>query len=89
MIVLFSGLNAFGNDVLVGHGATHVPPLPGKHEIEIPVCAPQLVDCDKAAMGHEKECLHPTAEGTVKVTIGIVGYSPPSLELQLEPVKSN
>jgi hypothetical protein len=40
VVLLFSGLNAFGNDMAVGYGATHVPPLTRKHAIEIPVCAP-------------------------------------------------
>jgi hypothetical protein len=48
---------------------------------------PDLVDCHKAAMADEKECLHTTTEGTVKVTISIVVHNPPSLELQLEPAQ--
>ena len=35
------GLNAFGNDKIVGYGAAHIPIKAGKHELRVPLFAPQ------------------------------------------------
>jgi B9 domain-containing protein 1 len=40
IVVAVYGLNLFGNDMLVGYGATHIPTTAGAHEIDIPLFAP-------------------------------------------------
>jgi B9 domain-containing protein 1 len=102
IVVVLYGLNSFGNDRVLGYGATHIPPVSGPHEMEIPVFTPnpasfvegikawftglypELVDCDKVAMGDERECLRTTSQGAVKATLNVVVHNPPHLELQLE-----
>ncbi|XP_025016891.1 B9 domain-containing protein 1-like [Tetranychus urticae] len=41
--IIFSvyGLDSFGNDVVLGYGATHIPPIPGHHTRRIAAFVPQ------------------------------------------------
>ena len=41
IVVAVYGLNAFGNDKIVGYGAAHIPIKAGKHELRVPLFAPQ------------------------------------------------
>lgn len=41
LVLAVYGNNRFGNDMVVGYGATHVPTDPGEHEIEVPLFAPK------------------------------------------------
>lgn len=40
MLVEIYGRNTFGNDMVVGYGAVHIPTQPGRHEVEIPLFLP-------------------------------------------------
>ncbi|XP_053207135.1 B9 domain-containing protein 1-like isoform X2 [Panonychus citri] len=35
------GYDSFGNDVVLGYGSIHIPPIPGHHQREIPAFVPQ------------------------------------------------
>ena len=41
LVLAVYGINRFGNDQIVGYGATHVPMQPGKHVVEVPLFAPK------------------------------------------------
>lgn len=45
------GHNKFGNDMIVGYGATHIPTTPGFHEIEVPLFVPASASLIQTIMG--------------------------------------
>ena len=40
IVMAIYGRNTFGNDVVAGYGAYHIPTRPGHHEITIPIFVP-------------------------------------------------
>jgi B9 domain-containing protein 1 len=41
IVVAVYGPNLFGNDKVVGYGATHIPTIMGSHHIDIPLFTPE------------------------------------------------
>jgi len=40
IVISCYGPDAFGNDVVRGYGAVHVPMTPGKHKLKVPMFVP-------------------------------------------------
>ena len=41
IVIAVYGLNNFGNDMIVGYGGIHIPTMTGRHQLEIPLFAPE------------------------------------------------
>jgi len=41
VVLAIYGINNFGNDMVVGYGAVHIPATSGKHSIKIPMFSPE------------------------------------------------
>ncbi|OHT02346.1 B9 domain-containing protein 1 [Tritrichomonas foetus] len=51
LIVAIYGHNAFGNDMIVGYGAIHVPTFAGRHELDIPLFTPASASIMQTIIG--------------------------------------
>lgn len=51
IIVALYGRNPFGNDMIVGYGAIHVPTQPGRHQLEIQLFKPASASIMQTIIG--------------------------------------
>ena len=51
LVVALYGRNTFGNDMIVGYGAIHVPAQVGHHELEVPLFKPDSASLMQSLIG--------------------------------------
>ncbi|XP_054166123.1 B9 domain-containing protein 1-like [Oppia nitens] len=83
LVLSVYGFDYFGNDVVRGYGATHIPPIPGVHKKQVPLFVPQSSSLMQSWMswfsGRKPEFIDPKvvaqSEGREVIRVTSNGYA--------------